>query len=156
MKRLTIDEVIQHCKRKVAKIESMFRKEHLESDNCGVADVIQNEYWEHRQVAEWLEELKDLKEKNVAKKPKYQKIQYGKHKWKRKENGEIDDFAWGYAYCNGVVCEVCGETQCVHCNPKYEKLKDCEVEDYFCPTCNETVGYFYSHCKHCWQKLDWQ
>ena len=103
-----------------------------------------------------VEEFKALKEKSVAKKPKYQKIQYGKHKWKRKENGEIDDFAWDYAYCNGVVCEVCGETQCVHCNPKYDKLKDCEVEDYFCPTCNETVGYFYSHCKHCWQKLDWQ
>ena len=64
-------------------------------------------------------------EKQVAKKPRYQKIEYGKHKWKRKENGEIDDFAWDHAYCNGVVCEVCGLTQCVHCNPDYDDLEDC-------------------------------
>lgn len=62
MERLTMYEVIEHCKRKVQKIEAMFRKEHLESDNCGVADLIQNEYWEHRQVAEWLEQLKAYKD----------------------------------------------------------------------------------------------
>lgn len=62
MKRLTMYEVIEHCKRKVGKIETMFRKEHLESDNCGVADMIQKEYWEHRQVAEWLEQLKSYKD----------------------------------------------------------------------------------------------
>lgn len=62
MERLTMYEVIEHCKRKVQKVETMFRKEHLESDNCGVADLIQKEYWEHRQVAEWLEQLKAYKD----------------------------------------------------------------------------------------------
>ena len=59
--RLTIYEIIEHCKRKVRKIESMFRKEHLESDNCGVADIIQKEYWEHRQVANYLRELQQYR-----------------------------------------------------------------------------------------------
>ena len=59
--RLTIYEIIEHCKRKVRKIESMFRKEHLESDHCGVADIIQKEYWEHRQVANYLRELQQYR-----------------------------------------------------------------------------------------------
>ena len=62
MGRLSIDEIIAHCERKVQKIETMFKKEHLESDNYGIADLIQKEYWEHRQVAEWLKELKSYKD----------------------------------------------------------------------------------------------
>lgn len=62
MERLSIDEVIGHCERKVQQIEKMFRREHLESENCGIADIVYKEYWEHRQVADWLKELKRLKE----------------------------------------------------------------------------------------------
>ena len=63
MERLTINEIIEHCKRKVDHIEKTFRRSHLESENCGVADIIYKEYWEHRQVAEWLEELQAFKDK---------------------------------------------------------------------------------------------
>lgn len=102
-----------------------------------------------------IEELQALKEKSVAKSPERKYVKYGKHKWKRNENGEIDDWAWDFAYCNGVVCEACGKTVCVHCNPNYDDLEDCETEDWFCPTCSEEVKYKHHHCK-CGQLLDWE
>lgn len=58
MKKISIDEVIEHCERKVKKIEKMFKRTHLESEDCFVADLIYKEYWGYRQVAEWLNELK--------------------------------------------------------------------------------------------------
>lgn len=93
-------------------------------------------------------------EKQIPKKPKHTYIKHGKHTWKKDKNGETDDFAWGYDYHNGVVCEVCGETVCVHCNPDYDKLEDCEEDIYNCPSCNEGVCYYQKLCD-CGQKLDW-
>nr|DAW53959.1 MAG TPA: General transcription and DNA repair, DNA repair, helicase, multiprotein.7A [Caudoviricetes sp.] len=93
-------------------------------------------------------------EKQIPKKPKHTYIKHGKHTWKKDENGETDDFAWEYDYHNGVVCEVCGETVCVHCNPDYDKLEDCEEDIYNCPFCNEEVCCYQKLCD-CGQKLDW-
>lgn len=120
---------------------------------CGYNKI--NKELEQYRALGTVEELRVARDKQVAKKPKYQKIEYGKHKWKRKENGEIDDFAWDFQYCNGVVCEVCGDTYCVYCNPDYDNLEDCVIEYWFCPNCNEKVGYTFSHCARCNQKLDW-
>lgn len=93
-------------------------------------------------------------EKQIPKKPKHTYIKHGKHTWRKDENGETDDFAWEYDYHNGVVCEVCGETVCVYCNPDYDKLEDCEEDIYNCPSCNEGVCYYQKLCD-CGQKLDW-
>lgn len=93
-------------------------------------------------------------EKQIPKKPKHTYIKHGKHTWRKDENGETDDFAWEYDYHNGVVCEVCGETVCVYCNPDYDKLEDCEEDIYNCPSCNEGVCYCQKLCD-CGQKLDW-
>ena len=101
-----------------------------------------------------VEEFKTLKEKNKPKKINYTKIHYGKHKWKVYKNGEVDDWAWDAGYCNGVVCEVCGNSYCVYCDPDYDELEDCEVEYYNCPTCGEKVGYKNLYCE-CGQKIDW-
>ena len=93
-------------------------------------------------------------EKQIPKKPKSTHIKYGKHTWAKKENGEIDDFAWDYEYHNGVVCEVCGKTVCVHCNPQYDRLTDCEDEYYNCPSCGKKIFSAYKYCD-CGQKIDW-
>lgn len=127
--------------------------DHCYDDANDVAIKALEEIQQYRALGT-VEELRVARDKQVAKKPKHQKIEYGKHKWKRKRNGEIDDFAWDYQYCNGVVCEVCGDTYCVHCNPDYDNLEDCVTEDWFCPNCNEKVGYTFSHCARCNQKLD--
>lgn len=92
-------------------------------------------------------------EKQIPKKPKHTYIKHGKHTWKKDKNGEIDNFAWGFDYHNGVVCEVCGKTVCVHCNPNYDKLEDCEVNIYNCPSCDKEVCYNQKHCD-CGQLLD--
>lgn len=41
-----------------------------------------------------------------------------KHKWKLDEMGEIDNFAFEYEYHNGPVCERCGFTLCMYCQPE--------------------------------------
>lgn len=101
-----------------------------------------------------IEELSIVNEKQIPKKPKSTHIKYGKHTWAKKENGEVDDFAWDYEYHNGVYCEVCGKTVCIHCNPKYDKLTDCECEYYSCPSCGKKIFPAYKCCD-CGQKIDW-
>ena len=55
-KRLSIDEVIAHCNRRVERFESFSSRENCE--NWSLDSQYGKEYWEHRQVAEWLEEIK--------------------------------------------------------------------------------------------------
>lgn len=93
-------------------------------------------------------------EKQIPKKPKHTYIKHGKHIWKKDKSGEIDDFAWDFNYCNGVVCEVCGATVCVHCNPDYMELDDCEEEHWSCPSCEKEVYRNTRYCD-CGQRLDW-
>lgn len=60
MERLSIDEIIEHCKRKIARYEQLNSTKTLES-----ADISNNfirEYWEHRQAGKWLQELKEYKQ----------------------------------------------------------------------------------------------
>lgn len=101
-----------------------------------------------------VEECWEAMERQRAKKPKHFYKKYGKHKWRRKENGEIDDFAWEFDYHNGVACEICGETVCVHCNPNYDELDDCEEEHWNCPNCGKIVGWKSKYCD-CGQAIDW-
>lgn len=94
-------------------------------------------------------------EKQIPKKLKHVLIKYGKHTWKKNEDGEVDDFAWEYDYHNGVICEVCGRSICVYCNPKYDELTDCEEEYWECQSCGKKL---YSNRKYCdcGQKLKWE
>lgn len=62
-RRLTIDEVIEHCKRHTAQIESRLSREDIESIPVENSTMLK-QYWEHRQVAEWLEELKKHRQDN--------------------------------------------------------------------------------------------
>ena len=66
MDRLTIDEVIEHCKRTTAKYENLNGINTLETTDISLSFI--KEYWEHRQVKEYLEELKryrDLEEQGL-------------------------------------------------------------------------------------------
>ena len=66
MERLTIDEIIEHCKRKIEKYEYLNGATTLENTDISLSFI--KEYWEHRQVKEYLEELKqyrDLEEQGL-------------------------------------------------------------------------------------------
>lgn len=56
MERLTIDEVIAHCQRTCEKTEMFAIAQGKTQD-----DITSNQYWEHYQVCNWLEELKHYK-----------------------------------------------------------------------------------------------
>lgn len=55
MKRLTIDEIIEHCDRKTSMYEKACDIKYLETTTMN--NPIK-EYWEHKQVAEYLRKLK--------------------------------------------------------------------------------------------------
>lgn len=67
MERLTIDEVIEHCRRTCEKTELFTIARGQEQ-----GDITSKNYWEHYQVEEWLKELKqyrDAKEQGLLLKP---------------------------------------------------------------------------------------
>ena len=44
-----------------------------------------------------VEECREAINKQISKTPSHKYIKYGKHKWQRDEDGEIDDWSWDYA-----------------------------------------------------------
>ena len=55
MERLTIDEIIEHCERKTKFYEEVGKS--IDFETIKLTDAIK-EYWDHKQVKEYLEELK--------------------------------------------------------------------------------------------------
>ena len=93
-------------------------------------------------------------EKQIPKKPTHIHEEYEKHQWKKRENGEVNDWAWNDGFCNGVVCERCGESICVHCTPNYDD-EPCIVDKDLCPNCGKQV-WSHEHknyCSECGQAL---
>lgn len=60
MERLTIDEIIGHCERKTEQYERVFGKKCLATTPLTTSVV--KEYWEHKQVAEYLKKLKEYEQ----------------------------------------------------------------------------------------------
>jgi len=101
-----------------------------------------------------VEECREARERQMGKKPNHFYKKYGKHQWRRKDSGEIDEDAWDSDAHSGVVCEVCGECVCTMCNPDYDELDDCEEEYWICPNCGKKIYCKDEYCK-CGQHLDW-
>lgn len=59
VERLSVDEIIDYCERRVTALEDMFSKEKI----ARIAAVAK-EYWGHKQVAAYLRELKQLREES--------------------------------------------------------------------------------------------
>lgn len=57
MERLTIDEIIEHCDRKTGMYEKACDIKYLET----TMNNSTKEYWEHKQVAEYLRKFKDYR-----------------------------------------------------------------------------------------------
>lgn len=58
MERLTIDEIIEHCDRKTGMYEKACDIKYLET----TMNNSTKEYWEHKQVAEYLRKFKDYED----------------------------------------------------------------------------------------------
>lgn len=59
--KLTIDEVIEHCDRRVKQYSHIINMDEV-LENLGKNTPLTKEYLEHKQVAEWLRELKQLRD----------------------------------------------------------------------------------------------
>jgi hypothetical protein len=120
MERLTIDEIIEHCGRKTGMYEKACDVKHLETAVMGNGI---KEYWEHKQVAEYLRKLKeyeDLEEQGrLIKLP-------------------VKDDATGYRECVHIKstcyhedykCSECPLTELL-CDEFYEAIDRCYEEAY--------------------------
>ena len=75
-----------------------------------------------------------------------------KHRWRTKDNGEVDEFAWDREFHNGPVCTICGSAPCVHCRPGWEDDEGCD-EHFACSVCGVHEEKKYPYC-HCGAKMD--
>lgn len=91
-------------------------------------------------------------EKQVPKKTMHIHVNYGKHLWKKNADGSVDMKAFdGGIHGYAAECERCGSLAF------YEELledEDCEVDKYYCPSCNCRVPKGENACK-CGQLLNW-
>lgn len=98
---------------------------------------------------------------NYIKKETPQKIihykhTYPSHKWKLNKKGEPDYFAWDYDYHNGYLCQRCGYSFCMHCDPDGFDKEPCIVEYSECSSCGNHIFNYKKifYCEYCGQKLD--
>ena len=149
--RLTIEEIIQHCKRQVQKIEKMFKKDHLENDDCGVADIIQKEYWEHRQVANYLEEIQAYRAigtvegykraLEISKENFRVSMEYKAKVQKFESIGTIEEF------------KALKEKNTPKKGIPYTSSNNHKFVE--CPSCHKDMDLYYDFCQHCGQSVDW-
>ena len=105
---MTIDETIKHCEEVVKKHTKYNIYGGFESlDECGE---------EHRQFAEWLKELKSLKEKDEPKAVRYE----------------------GDGYADGAI--VYDTAFCPNCNHEFEEDSE-NWECEFCPNCGQRLRW---------------
>lgn len=79
--------------------------------------------------------------------------EYPEHQWRRTENGEIDDGAIIYGYHNGPMCERCGYSFCVFCDPDGWNKEPCVIDEYHCPNCDHLLSKYDKFCSYCGQAI---
>lgn len=83
--------------------------------------------------------------------------EYPEHLWKKDENGNVNEWAMEFDYHQGPVCERCGDTFCIHCEPDgYITHKKCVVDVYKCPKCGSELRSNQKHCAKCGQAVKWE
>lgn len=102
--KLTIDEVIEHCKRKVQKYESCVDVEKIIAET-GKETSFVKEYLEHKQVAEWLKALKRYQQQINEVLQRLTEEQ-SKHINLTVDKTYDDGLGWGIDYAIKVIKEV--------------------------------------------------
>lgn len=82
--------------------------------------------------------------------------EYPEHDWVRKENGDIDDFAYDGGYHNGPVCKRCYYSFCIFCNPDGWNDEPCIIDEYKCPKCGRCISKGTKFCSNCGQAVKWE
>ena len=104
-------------------------------------DIVEN-------AIETLEQRKPLPPEHIHE-------EYPEHDWERKENGEIDDFAFDGDYHNGPACKRCYYSFCIHCDPNGWNKEPCVIDYYKCKKCGKYLRKTQKFCEDCGQEVDW-
>ena len=94
-----------------------------------------------------------------AKPVKHIHEEYPEHLWAKDEDGEIDEWVGEdrTSTHHGPVCERCGDSFCVGCEPDgYETHKKCVIDKYECPTCGRGLWRNQKYCDECGQAVKWE
>lgn len=94
-------------------------------------------------------------ERFTAKPPIHKHEEFAEHKWRRTKDREIDDFAMSFDYHNGPICERCGYTFCVYCEPDGWDKQPCVINEYRCPNCYRSLSKKDKFCSYCGQAIQW-
>lgn len=105
--RLTIEEVIEHCERRIDRAESFFKKEKLEE--MPIDGSMVKEYWEHRQVREWLIELIERRKQSEIDHVQHGKwVHIGGDEWACSSCGFVISTEGSWDQPTKKYCEECG------------------------------------------------
>ena len=157
--RLTIDEIIGHCERHTERFETYSSRMQLEETPVGDSNYMK-EYWEHRQVAEYLKELKQYRELGPVAELEEDALMV------RADRILLDE----YMKLGSVEeCRKAVEKQKAK-KPRFVDTRfrnhgrhvsdGCSIgKCYECPTCRSHIFHVFEnddHCENCGQKLDWR
>lgn len=104
---------------------------------------------------EVVECARDILKEHEAKPPIHVHEEYQEHDWKRRENGEIDDFAYDNDYHNGPMCKRCYYSFCMFCDPDGWNKEPCIIDKYKCPKCGRFISKGTKFCSDCGQEVKW-
>lgn len=97
---------------------------------------------------------RDISEADKAEPVRHGKWEHvKKHMWRRDKHGEIDTWAMEFEFHNGPICEVCGDSTCIHCSPDWEN-EECEIGYFICSECKQATRSTTQYCPHCGAKMD--
>lgn len=108
------------------------------------------------QITEIAENAIALLKEQEAKPPVHIYEEYPEHDWERKENGDIDDFAYDGDYHNGPMCKRCYYSFCIHCDPDGWNKEPCIIDEYKCPKCGRYISKGTKFCSDCGQAVKWE
>lgn len=120
MERLTIDEIIEHCDRKTGMYEKACDVKYLETAVMGNGI---KEYWEHKQVAEYLKKLKEYED--LEKQGRFIKLPAKDGATAHRECVHIKSTC----YHENYKCSECPLTE-LFCDEFYKAIDRCYEEAY--------------------------
>ena len=142
--RLTIDEIIEHCNRKVERFESFSSRDMCE--NWSLDSQYGKEYWEHRQVANYLEELLQFRAIGTVEQLEWCKD--ASH-WKELFKDKLEQYE-----AIGTIEEFRDFKEKNTPMELAEHNFQDEVHHYLCPSCRNIVNCNQNYCEECGQALE--
>ena len=133
--------------------ECMLNGAHDDCDrNCAECNLVQDDEELHEMYTNVIAMLKEQE----AKPPIHVHEEYPEHDWVRKENGDIDDFAYDGDYHNGPMCKRCYYAFCIFCDPNGWNDEPCIIDEYKCPKCGRCINKGTKFCSNCGQEVKWE